>query len=131
MLQVRRLAKSFRGVSVVKGVDLEVGASEIVGLLGPNGAGKSTTFKMSMGLLQPDTGEIKFLGADVTYWPLHRRARAGMGYLPQEHSVFRDLSVQDNLLVVLEREDLSRRERRTRCAAPNASERWSSESPSN
>jgi lipopolysaccharide export system ATP-binding protein len=115
MLTVRGLEKSFKN-PVVQGVDLEVGAGEIVGLLGPNGAGKTTTFRMTMGMIRPDGGQVDFLGEDVTHWPLHRRARLGMGYLPQEHSVFRDLSVEKNLLVVLERMDLPRKERKLRCA---------------
>ncbi len=114
MLEVRDLHKSFRQ-PIVQGVDLDVRPGEIVGLLGPNGAGKTTTFRMTMGMIRPDSGVVSFLGQDVTRWPLHRRARAGMGYLPQEHSVFRDLSVEDNLLVVLERLPLGRSERRARC----------------
>lgn len=115
MLSVRGLVKSFKQRPVVQGVDLDVGPGEIVGLLGRNGAGKTTTFRMTMGMLRPDVGRIEFLGQDVTGWPMYRRARAGMGYLPQEHSVFRDLSVEENLLVVLERLDLSRAERRREC----------------
>lgn len=112
MLRVRGLHKSFKQRAVVQGVDLEVEAGEIVGLLGRNGAGKTTTFRMTVGMMRPDAGTIEFLGQDVTGWPMYRRARAGMGYLPQEHSVFRDLSVEDNLMVVLERMELSRKERK-------------------
>ena len=117
MLRVSGLKKSFKQRPVVQGVDLEVHPGEIVGLLGRNGAGKTTTFRMTMGMLRPDAGTIAFEGQDVTAWPMYRRARAGMGYLPQEHSVFRDLSVEDNLLVVLERMDLSRRDRKRECGA--------------
>lgn len=116
MLSVRGLEKSFKN-PVVNGVDLEVDAGEIVGLLGPNGAGKTTTFRMTMGMVRPDAGQVLFLDQDVTRWPMHKRAQVGMGYLPQEHSVFRDLSVEKNLLVVLERLSLSRAERRSRCEA--------------
>lgn len=115
MLRVSGLKKSFKQRPVVQGVDFEVRPGEIVGLLGRNGAGKTTTFRMTMGMLRPDAGSIAFEGQDVTPWPMYRRARAGMGYLPQEHSVFRDLSVEDNLLVVLERMELSRAERRRSC----------------
>jgi len=116
MLEVRALKKSFKR-PVVQGVDLDVGPGEVVGLLGPNGAGKTTTFRMVMGMVRPDGGAIRFDGRDVTPWPMYRRARAGMGYLAQEQSVFRDLTAEQNLLVVLERLDLTRRERRARCAA--------------
>ncbi|RMG18259.1 MAG: LPS export ABC transporter ATP-binding protein [Planctomycetota bacterium] len=116
MLEVRGLEKHYKR-PVVQGVDFEVAPGEVVGLLGPNGAGKTTTFRMTMGMVRPDSGTVRFLGQDVTDWPLYRRARAGMGYLPQEHSVFRDLSVEDNLQVVLERLPLGRRERRARCEA--------------
>ncbi len=116
MLEVRGLHKSFRR-PIVQGVDLDVRPGEVVGLLGPNGAGKTTTFRMTMGMVRPDSGVVRFMGRDVTHWPLHQRARAGMGYLPQEHSVFGDLTVAQNLLVVLERLPLARGERRRRCDA--------------
>lgn len=115
MLTVRGLKKTFKR-PVVQGVDLEVGPGEVVGLLGPNGAGKTTSFRAIMGLIQPDAGEVTFLGQDVTRLAIHERARLGMGYLPQKESVFGDLSVEQNLLVVLERLPLSRRERKTRAA---------------
>ncbi|HBP18073.1 MAG TPA: LPS export ABC transporter ATP-binding protein, partial [Planctomycetes bacterium] len=82
-----------------------------------NGAGKTTTFRMTMGMIRPDEGSVRFLGEEVTHWPLFRRARLGMGYLPQEHSVFRDLSVEDNLRVVLDRLGFRGRERRSRSGA--------------
>ena len=116
MLTVAGLKKSFKN-PVVQGVDLEVRPGEIVGLLGPNGAGKTTTFRMTMGMIRPDEGSVRFLGEEVTHWPLFRRARLGMGYLPQEHSVFRDLSVEDNLRVVLDRLGFRGRERRSRSGA--------------
>jgi lipopolysaccharide export system ATP-binding protein len=95
------LTKSFRGRTVVDGLDLQVRPGEIVGLLGPNGAGKTTTFKMILGLIRQDRGTVSF-GRDLDGLPLHRRARLGLGYLPQGPSVFRRLSVRDNLLVLLE-----------------------------
>jgi len=88
----------------------------VFGFLGPNGAGKTTTFRMTMGMIRADEGQVLFRGDNVTKWPMYQRARAGMGYLAQEHSVFRDLSVKDNLIVVLERLSLTRAERRKRCA---------------
>ncbi len=117
MLRVRGLKKAFGSKPIVLGVDLDVGPGELVGLLGANGAGKTTTFRMVMGMIPPDEGEIRFGDADVARWPMHARAQAGMGYLAQEHSIFRDLSVEQNLLVVLERQDLRRRERAARCTA--------------
>jgi lipopolysaccharide export system ATP-binding protein len=117
MLEIRGLKKSFKSAQVVKGVDLDVGAGEVVGLLGPNGAGKTTSFRMTIGMIRADSGSVKFVGEDVTAWPLYRRARAGMGYLAQEHSVFRDLSVEKNLLAILERLPLKRPERLAKCAA--------------
>lgn len=115
MLTVRGLKKSFKR-PVVQGVDLEVGPGEVVGLLGPNGAGKTTCFRAIMGLIQPDEGQVTFLGQDVTRLAIHQRARLGMGYLPQKESVFGDLSVEQNLIAVLERLPLGRRERRSRAA---------------
>jgi lipopolysaccharide export system ATP-binding protein len=101
-LVARGLAKSFRGRRVVDGVSFEVRPGEVVGLLGPNGAGKTTSFHCVVGLLKPDEGEVLLGGKDLAGLPLHRRARMGLGYLPQEASVFRKLSVRDNLLLVLE-----------------------------
>jgi lipopolysaccharide export system ATP-binding protein len=101
-LVARGLAKSFRGRRVVDGVSFEVHPGEVVGLLGPNGAGKTTSFHCVVGLLKPDEGEVLLGGKDLAGLPLHRRARMGLGYLPQEASVFRKLSVRDNLLLVLE-----------------------------
>jgi lipopolysaccharide export system ATP-binding protein len=101
-LVARGLAKSFRGRRVVDDVSFEVRPGEVVGLLGPNGAGKTTSFHCVVGLLKPDEGEVLLGGKDLAGLPLHRRARMGLGYLPQEASVFRKLSVRDNLLLVLE-----------------------------
>jgi len=116
MLQAQGLVKTYGRRKVVDGVDLEVYAGEIVGLLGPNGAGKTTTFRMLCGMIEPDAGTVRLGGVDVTHWPMYRRARlGGMGYLAQESSVFRKLSVQDNLLGVMELLGMSRRARRQRC----------------
>ena len=113
-LSVKELRKSFKGREVVRGVSLEVESGEIVGLLGPNGAGKTTIFDMMVGLCQPDDGEI-FLNQDpITAFPMYQRARRGLGYLPQEASVFRRLSVQNNISAVLETLDVSQEERRER-----------------
>src|SRR5687768_8526027 len=99
---VESLSKRFAGRQVVSGVDLTVGPAEIVGLLGANGAGKSTTFRMVVGLLKPDAGTIHFDGRDVTRLPMYARCRLGMGYLAQEPTVFAQLSVADNVRIVLE-----------------------------
>jgi len=113
-LRATGLVKSFRGRKVVKGVVLEVYAGEVVGLLGPNGAGKTTIFDMMVGLCQPDEGEITFLGESVTNLPMYKRARRGIGYLPQESSVFRRLSVEHNVLAILEMLGYARKERSQR-----------------
>ncbi|MBI1756242.1 MAG: LPS export ABC transporter ATP-binding protein [Fimbriimonas ginsengisoli] len=104
----RDLVKSYRKRTVVRGVSFEITQGEIVGLLGPNGAGKTTTFYMTTGLVRPNGGTVHFDDTDVTGWPMHLRARAGVGYLPQEPSVFRKLSVEDNLRLVLELKGLAR-----------------------
>jgi lipopolysaccharide export system ATP-binding protein len=101
-LLVAGLIKRYAGRTVVDGVSFHVDRGEVVGLLGPNGAGKSTSFKMVSGLVKPDAGQVFLDKTELTGMPLHRRARAGLGYLPQEPSVFRRLSVKDNLLSVLE-----------------------------
>ncbi|MDX2065577.1 MAG: LPS export ABC transporter ATP-binding protein [Fimbriimonadaceae bacterium] len=113
-ITAENLQKSYRGRRVVNGVSYSISQGEIVGLLGPNGAGKTTTFYMTVGLVRPNTGQVKLDTTDVTRWPMHRRARAGMGYLPQEASVFRKLSVEDNLRLVLQLERNSAREIRER-----------------
>ncbi len=114
-LQAENLAKSYRKRAVVSDVSLSVSSGEVVGLLGPNGAGKTTCFYMVVGLVPLDRGRIRIDDRDITGLPMHGRARQGIGYLPQEASVFRKLSVAQNLLAVLEiRRDLDRRQRLTR-----------------
>jgi lipopolysaccharide export system ATP-binding protein len=113
-LSVKKLRKSFKGRDAVRGVSLEVKSGEIVGLLGPNGAGKTTIFDMVVGLCEPDHGQILLNQDPITALPMYQRARRGIGYLPQEASVFRRLSVQDNIRAVLETLDISRDERRAR-----------------
>lgn len=111
-LVVSHLAKSYKSRQVVKDVSLEVNAGQIVGLLGPNGAGKTTTFYMIVGLVPSDKGHITLNEQDITFAPIHQRARAGIGYLPQESSIFRKLTVYDNLLAILQtRKDLNNQQR--------------------
>ena len=111
-LVVSHLAKSYKSRQVVKDVSLEVNAGQIVGLLGPNGAGKTTTFYMIVGLVPSDKGTITLNEQDITFAPIHQRARAGIGYLPQESSIFRKLTVHENLLAILQtRKDLSTQRR--------------------
>lgn len=111
-LSAHHLAKAYGGRPVVRDVSLEVSAGEIVGLLGPNGAGKTTCFYMIVGLVEADAGDIQLDGQSLMALPMHRRARAGIGYLPQEASIFRQLSVRDNLLAILEtRKELTRKTR--------------------
>ncbi len=109
-----QLIKAYRGRAVVNGVSINVQAGEIVGLLGPNGAGKTTTFNMVVGVVRPDQGAVKFEDADVTRKPMHLRARLGMGYLTQEPSVFRKLTVEQNILAILETCKMGRDEREVR-----------------
>jgi lipopolysaccharide export system ATP-binding protein len=108
VLRTHALTKSYNGRTVVRGVSLEVSAGEVVGLLGPNGAGKTTTFYMVVGLTSPDSGTVELDGADVTHDPMYMRARKGIAYLPQEPSIFRGLSVEDNILAILETLDIDR-----------------------
>ena len=111
-LSVHHLAKAYGGRPVVKDVSLQISAGEIVGLSGPNGAGKTTCFYMVVGVIAADAGDIRLDGESMMSMPMHRRARAGIGYLPQEASIFRQLSVRDNLLAILEtRRELSRKDR--------------------
>lgn len=107
LLEVRGLVKRYGKRCVVQGVSFQVQAGEIVGLLGPNGAGKTTSFYSVVGVVQPDAGEVLFEGDPITHLPIHQRCHRGLGYLPQETSVFRGLSVLDNLLLVLELRGLS------------------------
>jgi lipopolysaccharide export system ATP-binding protein len=113
-LMAEDLEKSYRGRRVVGGVNLTVRRGEIVGLLGPNGAGKTTTFYMVVGLVRPDAGRIVFRGENITRYPVYRRARAGLGYLAQEPSVFRKLTVEENVKAILETLDISSAERKRR-----------------
>src|SRR6202163_2715437 len=105
-LRTQDLTKSYGGRTVVRGVSLEVHSGEIVGLLGPNGAGKTTTFYMTVGLTSPDSGRVFLHGEDLTDAPMYVRARKGIGYLPQEPSIFRGLTVEHNILAILETLDL-------------------------
>src|SRR5687767_7987913 len=113
-LHTSELTKSYSGRTVVRGVSIEVASGEIVGLLGPNGAGKTTTFYMTVGLTVPDSGRVVLDGEDLTDAPMYVRARKGIGYLPQEPSIFRGLTVEQNILAILETLDLSGAERRQR-----------------
>src|SRR5512135_989855 len=113
-LRTDELTKSYGGRTVVRGVNIEVRSGEVVGLLGPNGAGKTTTFYMTVGLTSPDSGRVELDGHDVTGDPMYIRARNGIGYLPQEPSIFRGLTVEQNILAILETLDLDARERRAR-----------------
>ncbi len=113
-LQALELRKSYRGRTVVDDVDLEIAQGEVVGLLGPNGAGKTTTFYILVGLARPDAGRVLLDGEDITDLPMYLRARGGISYLPQEPSVFRKLTVEENLLAVLETLPLTPEQRRDR-----------------
>ena len=113
-LSARELVKAYRGKRVVDSVSLEVDSGQVVGLLGPNGAGKTTTFYMIVGLVKPDTGQVFLDDEEITSYPMYVRARRGVGYLPQEASIFRKLTVRDNILAILETLSLSRSEREAR-----------------
>jgi len=113
-LQAESVTKSYTGRRVVDQVNLAVNGGEVVGLLGPNGAGKTTTFHMMVGLVHPDEGKVLLNGNDLTALPIYQRARAGLSYLPQESSVFRRLTVEENLLAILETLDLSEEEQKDR-----------------
>jgi lipopolysaccharide export system ATP-binding protein len=113
-LSTKALTKSYGGRTVVKGVELEIASGEVVGLLGPNGAGKTTTFSMVVGLTPPDSGRVLLNGADITDDPMYIRARKGIGYLPQEASIFRGLSVEQNIIAILETLNLDGATRRAR-----------------
>ena len=116
-LRAENLKKSYRGRCVVNNVSITVRAGEVVGLLGPNGAGKTTTFYMIVGLESPDAGRIMLAAQDMTRWPMYRRARRGISYLPQEPSIFRKLTVEENILAILETLRLARSERQARLEA--------------
>ncbi len=113
-ITTENLQKKYKGRQVVRGVSFNVSTGEIVGLLGPNGAGKTTSFYMTVGLVKPNGGKVFLDSQDITKWPMFKRARHGVGYLPQETSVFRKLSVRDNLLLVLELAGKSRKEQRAK-----------------
>jgi lipopolysaccharide export system ATP-binding protein len=114
LLKAVALEKSYKGRKAVAGVDFEVESGQVVGLLGPNGAGKTTSFYMVVGLVQSDAGQVLFDGTDITSWPMHRRAKSGIAYLPQEASVFRRMTAEENILAVLETLPLTEAERRER-----------------
>lgn len=114
LLKVQNLKKSYGGKSVVDGLSFEMKTGEVVGLLGPNGAGKTTAFYMTIGLIHPDDGSVFFKGHHVTSFPIHKRAQLGMGYLAQEPSVFRSLTVEDNISLVLETLPLSTDQKKER-----------------
>ena len=109
-LKTINISKSYKGIKVVKGVSVNLKKGEIVGLLGPNGAGKTTTFDMIVGLISPDSGNIFLNELKITNIPMYKRSKMGIGYLPQEVSVFRKLSVEDNIKAILEMSDLSKKE---------------------
>ena len=113
-LYTEEIKKSYKGRNVVKGVTVEVNQGEIVGLLGPNGAGKTTSFYMIVGLVKPDAGKVFLDDTDITSFPMYKRSQMGIGYLPQEVSVFRKLSVEDNIMAILEMTDLNKKERKER-----------------
>ena len=115
ILETRGLVKTYGGRNVVNGVDINCRRGEIVGILGPNGAGKTTSFYMMVGLVRPNAGNVYFDGHDVTDLAMYKRARMGMGYLPQEESIFRKLTVEQNIMAILEMTDLSKAQRVARC----------------
>ncbi|MBA2665749.1 MAG: LPS export ABC transporter ATP-binding protein [Trueperaceae bacterium] len=117
LLRAVGLVKRYGRRAVVDGVDIRLEPGEIVALLGPNGAGKTTTFYMMVGFVRPHAGRIRLGGQDVTYWPMHRRARHGLGYLAQEPSAFRKMTARDNLLAILEFQNLSKMEQHKRADA--------------
>ncbi|PIS02037.1 MAG: LPS export ABC transporter ATP-binding protein [Chlamydiae bacterium CG10_big_fil_rev_8_21_14_0_10_42_34] len=102
LLEVKNLVKRYNGKAVVNGLNIDVEPGEVVGLLGPNGSGKTTAFYMTVGLIQPDEGEVYFKGKNVTHLPIHKRAKLGFGYLAQEPSIFRSLTVEENILCILQ-----------------------------
>lgn len=113
-LHTKEIKKSYKGRDVVKGVTVEVNQGEIVGLLGPNGAGKTTSFYMIVGLVKPDSGQVYLDDTEITSFPMYKRSQMGLGYLPQEVSVFRKLTVEDNILSILEMTDMNKQERHER-----------------
>ncbi len=116
-LAIQNLVKSYSGRNVVKKVSLSVSSGEVIGLLGPNGAGKTTTFYMTVGMVKPDAGQVMLDAEDITEDPMYVRARKGLGYLPQEASIFRKLTVRQNVLAILETMPLGRNEQKTQAEA--------------
>ena len=116
-IETKSLKKAYKGREVVKGISVRVDQGTVVGLLGPNGAGKTTTFYMIVGLVTPDAGQVIIDGNDITRMPMYKRSRFGIGYLPQEPSVFRKLTVEENLLAMLETTRLTRTEQRAKAAS--------------
>lgn len=114
LLETKQLKKTYKGRTVVDGVSINIQRGEIVGLLGPNGAGKTTSFYMVVGVIKPDEGRIFFRGEDITDLPMYQRARLGIGYLSQEPSIFRKLTVEENVMAILETLDISQAERKRR-----------------
>ena len=114
LLEVNELVKSYKGRTVVNKVSINISRGEIVGLLGPNGAGKTTTFYMVVGIIAADSGQITFRGEDMTFLPMYQRARLGIGYLSQEPSIFRKLTVEENIMAILETLDIPQAERNRR-----------------
>jgi lipopolysaccharide export system ATP-binding protein len=115
ILRTEKLVKVYGGRAVVNGIDIQLKRGEIVGLLGPNGAGKTTSFYMIVGLVRPHSGRVLFKDQDVTGLAMYKRARMGMGYLPQEESIFRKMTVEENILAILETQPLSKKQRKARC----------------
>ena len=114
VLKVKDLSKSYSGKQIVNGLSFNVREGQVVGLLGPNGAGKTTAFYMTIGLIKPDSGSVYFQEKEITSFPVHTRAQMGMGYLAQEPSIFRNLTVEQNILCILETLPISRQERKRR-----------------
>src|SRR3989338_7995695 len=114
LLETKQLKKTYKDRTVVNGVSINISRGEIVGLLGPNGAGKTTTFYMTVGVIKPDFGHIYFRGEDITHLPMYKRARLGIGYLSQEPSIFRKLTVEENIMAILETLDIPQTERKKR-----------------
>ena len=117
-LRTEQLAKAYKQRAVVSDLSVSLEAGEVVGLLGPNGAGKTTAFYMILGLTRPDAGRVHLNGDDITYLPVHQRARRGIGFLPQEPSIFRKLTVTENILAVLEARGVPAAERRENARRP-------------
>ena len=114
LLETKQITKSYKGRTVVNNVSISISRGEIVGLFGPNGAGKTTTFYVVVGVIRPDSGHIYFRGEDITNLPMYQRARLGIGYLSQEPSIFRKLTVEENVMAILETLDISQAERKRR-----------------